>query len=176
MALDYIAFGFWVLQALFREASVDLISICLCWCCHRLFVVVIIDCVLIFFGDGDGISHADWSLQCRTRVCERVGDLLLVVGAVFVGVVLFSLEVHAFHGVDSVRFVLFFVLFNWLSQRCVGVSYALRVSPAVTRLTVYRRPQVCGKRGVQVMRAPAVNVRSWYDSYGTHLGYQVWLS
>ena len=39
-------------------------------------------------------------------------------------------------------FLLFFALFNWLSQRCVGVSYALRVSPAVTRLTVYRRPQV----------------------------------
>ena len=28
------------------------------------------------------------------------------------------------------------------SQRRVGVGYALRVSPAVTRLTVYRRPQV----------------------------------
>ena len=28
------------------------------------------------------------------------------------------------------------------SHRHVGVSYALRVSPAVTRLTVYRRPQV----------------------------------
>ena len=41
-----------------------------------------------------------------------MGDLLLVVGAVFVGVVLFSLEVHAFHGVDSVLFVVFFALFN----------------------------------------------------------------
>ena len=40
-----------------------------------------------------------------------------------------------------------------LSQRRVGVGYALRVSPAVTRLTVYRRPQVCGKRGVQMTRA-----------------------
>ena len=29
-----------------------------------------------------------------------------------------------------------------LSQRRVGVGYALRVSPVVTRLTVYRRPQV----------------------------------
>ena len=29
-----------------------------------------------------------------------------------------------------------------LSQRRVGVSYALRVFPALTRLTVYRRPQV----------------------------------
>ena len=28
------------------------------------------------------------------------------------------------------------------SHRCVGVGYALRVSPAVTRLTVCRRPQV----------------------------------
>ena len=41
-----------------------------------------------------------------------MGDLLLVVGAVFVGVVLFSLEVHAFHGVDSVFLVVFFALFN----------------------------------------------------------------
>ena len=32
--------------------------------------------------------------------------------------------------------------FPGLSQRRVGVGYALRVSPAVTRLTVYRRPQV----------------------------------
>ena len=35
------------------------------------------------------------------------GICFLVVGAVFVGVVLFSLEVHAFHGVDSVLFVVF---------------------------------------------------------------------
>ena len=29
-----------------------------------------------------------------------------------------------------------------LTQHRMGVGYALRVSPAVTRLTVYRRPQV----------------------------------
>ena len=35
------------------------------------------------------------------------GICFLVVGAVFVGVVWFSLEVHAFHGVDSVLVVVF---------------------------------------------------------------------
>ena len=38
--------------------------------------------------------------------------------------------------------ILFLLQFHVLSQRRVGVSYALRVSPAVTRLTVHRRPQV----------------------------------
>ena len=33
-------------------------------------------------------------------------------------------------------------VFHCLSQRRVGCGHALRVSPAVTRLTVYRRPQV----------------------------------
>ena len=74
---------------------------------------------------------------CGWRIC------LLVVGALFVGINLFSLEGHAFHGVDSlVCFVVFLLCFRCLSQRRVGGSYALRVSPAVTRLTVYRRPQV----------------------------------
>ena len=71
------------------------------------------------------------------RIC------LLVVGALFVGINWFSLEGHAFHGVDSlVCFVVFLLCFRCLSQRRVGGSYALRVSPAVTRLTVYRRLQV----------------------------------
>ena len=39
------------------------------------------------------------------------------------------------------------VLFHCLSQRRVGGSYALRVSPAVTRLTVDRRPQVPAQGG-----------------------------
>ena len=39
-------------------------------------------------------------------------------------------------------------LFHCLSERRVGGTYALRVSPAVTRLTVYRRPQV----GLPVLR------------------------
>ena len=40
-------------------------------------------------------------------------------------------------------FVMIWLLrFHGLSQRRVGVGYALRVCPAVTRLTVYRRPQV----------------------------------
>ena len=38
------------------------------------------------------------------------------------------------------------VVLSWcaygFSHRRVGVGYALRVSPVVTRLTVYRRPQV----------------------------------
>ena len=36
----------------------------------------------------------------------------LVVGAVFVGVVWLNVEVHAFHGVDSVFSVVFSALFN----------------------------------------------------------------
>jgi len=73
-----------------------------------------------------------------------VEDLcFVVVGALLVGINLFSLEGHAFHGVDSlVCFVVCLISFRCLSQRRVGGSYALRVSPAVTRLTVYRRPQV----------------------------------
>ena len=36
------------------------------------------------------------------------------------------------------------------SHRRVGVGYALRVSPVVTRLTVYRRPQVARARAPSV--------------------------
>ena len=75
-------------------------------CCARLCVVVNIDCVLIFVGDGHGISQAASRLQCRIRA--RVWDLLSC-GALFVGIVYFSLEVHAFHGVDSLFVFLFFV-------------------------------------------------------------------
>ena len=64
----------------------------------------------------------------------------MVAGALFVGFVRFSLEVHAFHGVD------YWFFDPCLSQRRVGCSFALRVSPAVTRLTVYHRPQVGNDR------------------------------
>ena len=70
------------------------------------------------------------------RVCVLAVRLLIV------GFVRFSLRFML-----SMASILLFVfcmsvLFHSLSQRCVGGSYALRVSPAVTRLTVYRRPQV----------------------------------
>ena len=76
-------------------------------------------------------------------LCTGGGSVFLVVGALLVGINLFSLEGRAFHGVDSlVCFVDFLFCFRCFSQRRMGGSYALRVSPAVTRLTVYRRPQV----------------------------------
>ena len=111
------------------------------------FVVVTVDRVLTFVADGYGVSESDSSLPCRVRVYARVEDLLfVVVGALLVGINLFSLEGHAFHGVDSlVYFVVFFSVSGVVSQRSVSVSYALRVSPAVTRLTVYRRLQVEGQ-------------------------------
>ena len=65
-----------------------------------------------------------------------------VCGRAFCFILLVQLQVYIHHGVDFVG--LFFVLNHCLSQRRVGVGYALRVSPAVTRLTVYRRPQVLG--------------------------------
>ena len=40
-----------------------------------------------------------------------------------------------------------------LSQRCVDVGYALRVFPAVTRLTVYSRPQVLACKQLCNLRA-----------------------
>ena len=73
-------------------------------CCQRLFVVVTVDCVFIFVGHGHGISQADSSLQCRIRA--RVWDLLFGC-ALFVGFALFSLEVHAFHGADSLFYLVF---------------------------------------------------------------------
>jgi len=106
-------------------------------------VVVTVDFVFIFVGDGHGCSQAGSRLQCRMGVCARVEDLLCgCLGMLFVEFVWFSLEVHAFHGVDSFCLCCMCSLFHCLSQRRVGGSYALRVSPAVTRLTVYRRPQV----------------------------------
>ena len=135
----------------FQNVSVGGLNLCIwcCWCrwcCRRrgFFVVVTVDRVLTFVADGYGVSESDSSLPCRVRVYARVEDLcFVVVGALLVGINLFSLEGHAFHGVDSlVCFVVCLICFRCLSQRCVGGSYALRVSPAVTRLTVYRRPQV----------------------------------
>ena len=67
-------------------------------------VVVTVDCALIFVGDGHGISQADSSLQCRKRVVHGRGICFLVVGALFVAFVWFSLEVHVLHGFDSVLF------------------------------------------------------------------------
>ena len=61
----------------FQHVSVDSILFGVVrGCCHRLFVVVTVDGAFIFVGDGHGISQADSSLQCRMRVCARVGDLL----------------------------------------------------------------------------------------------------
>ena len=66
-------------------------------CCHRLFVVVFVDCGFIFVGDGHGISQADSSLQRRRKVRAQVEDLFFVVGALYVGFVGLSSEVHTFH-------------------------------------------------------------------------------
>ena len=82
------------------------------------------------------VCNAGYEFVHGWRVC------VLVVGLVILGFVWFSLEVHAFHGFDCRCFSCISVLFHCFSQRRVGGSYALRVSPAVTRLTVYRRPQV----------------------------------
>ena len=76
-------------------------------------------------------------------LCTGGGFAFWFVCALFVGINWFSVEGHAFHGVDSlVCFVVFLLCFRCLSHRRVVGSYALRVSPAVTMLTVYRRPQV----------------------------------
>ena len=107
-----------------------------------LLFVVIVDRVFILFCDGHRHSQADSSLQCRMIDCARVERCIFVVGLVILGFVRFILEVHAFHGFDSFVFCCISVFFHCLSQRRVGGSYALLVSPAVTRLTVYRRLQV----------------------------------
>jgi hypothetical protein len=47
-----------------------------CWCCrHRFFVVVTVDRVLTFVGEGHGVSQSDSSLLCRVRSYARVEDL-----------------------------------------------------------------------------------------------------
>ena len=96
------------LSILFQYVSVD-VSILfgvVRGCCHHLFVAVTVDCGSIFVGDGHGISQADSSLQCRRNVRAQV-EHFFVVGALFVGFIWFSLEVHTFHCVDF--FVLCFV-------------------------------------------------------------------
>ena len=65
-------------------------------CCHRLFVAVTVDCGFIFVGDGQGISQTDSSLQCQRTVRAQV-EFFFAVGALFVGFVWFSWEVHTFH-------------------------------------------------------------------------------
>ena len=69
--------------------------------------------MLTFVGDGHGVSQSDSSLLCRSEFVHGWRICLLVVGALFVGINWFSLEGHAFHGVDSlVCFVVFFALFQ----------------------------------------------------------------
>ena len=51
--------------------------------------------------DGHGVSQSDSSLLCGSELMHGVGSVVLVVGALLVGINLFSLEGHAFHGVDS---------------------------------------------------------------------------
>ena len=46
-----------------------------------------------------------------------------------------------------------------LSQRRVDLSYALRVSPAVARLTGYRRPQVSGRVVLEAHDVPRAHHR-----------------
>ena len=102
--------------------------------------VISVDGALIFVGDRRGTSLAESDLQCRMRICAHVEDLPL---GCWVRVLLDSLaqvKVHARHGVDSLFF--FVSQFHCLSWRRVGVGCAIRISPAVTRLTVYRHPQV----------------------------------
>ena len=60
----------------FQHVSVDVsisIGVVRC-CCHRFFVAVIVDRVLLFVGDRHGLSRTDSILQCQVRVCARVGD------------------------------------------------------------------------------------------------------
>ena len=87
MALESVAFCFLLhvllldtgLSNSFQNVSVGGLNLCLwcCWCCwcRRPVVVVTVDRVFIFVGDGHGISQADSSLQCRIRVCARVEAL-----------------------------------------------------------------------------------------------------
>ena len=87
MALDSVAFCFLLhvfffdtgLSSSFQNVSVAGLNLCVwcCWCCwcRRPVVVVTVDRVFIFVGDGHGISQADSSLQCWIIVCARVEDL-----------------------------------------------------------------------------------------------------
>ena len=79
---------------------------CRCCCCRRVFVVVTVDRVLIFVGDGHGISQADSRLQCRKIMFARV-VCLLVVGRT-IRWICPAQEVHAFHGVDDFVSLLYF--------------------------------------------------------------------
>ena len=71
MALDSVAFCFLLhvfffytgLSSSFQNVSAAGLNLCVwcCWCCwcRRPVVVVTVDRVFIFFGDGHGISQAD---------------------------------------------------------------------------------------------------------------------
>ena len=94
-----------------------------CWCCRRrFFVVVTVDRVLTFVGEGHGVSQSDSSLLCRVRCYARVEDLFFVIGALLVGINFFSLEGHAFHGVDS---LVCFVVFLFCSGVCHSVAWVV---------------------------------------------------
>ena len=95
-----------------------------CWCCRcRFFVVVTVDRVLTFVGEGHGVSQSDSSLLCQVRSYARLEDLrFFVIGALLVGINLFSLEGHAFHGVDS---LVCFVVFLFRSGVCHSVAWVV---------------------------------------------------
>ena len=110
-----------------------------CWCfsCGRLLVVVGVGDAFMFVRDGY-FSQAGSYLHCWIRVRVRVEDLFA--GAFCCLIRLVQPQVYVHHGVDS--FGLFFCsrsLFFTTSRGCWLCSTSL---PAVTRLTVYRRPQV----------------------------------
>ena len=63
-------------------------------------------------------------------------------GVYFVGIVWFSWQLLLAMVLVIVVCQDFVLQFHGLLQRRVGVSYALRVYPAVTRLTVHRQLQV----------------------------------
>ena len=109
-------------------------------------VVVTVDRVFIFVGEGHVIFQADSGLQCRIRVCARVEDLPFGCWARYSLDSSGSVWWFMFSMALILQVCLILSVFHCLSQRRVGCSYALRVSPAVTRLTVYSRPQVMTRR------------------------------
>ena len=145
MTLDSIAYYCCIRLFSLQHVSVGGPNLCIwcccCFCCCRRLFVVTVGRVFIF-SDGHGHSQADSSLQCRIRVCARVEGLRFGCWLRYSRIRVVQFGGSCFHGFDCRCFSCISVLFHCFSQRRVGGSYALRVSPAVTRLTVYRRPQV----------------------------------